>query len=628
MSRAASRLFVVVVICLFSSGIVFGWEFELKGGIYWKYRSLQPLGGEHLFGPHDQDRDNPSANNVNFWGGINDFPNFYSDHAAQQSVYMDLYPRIAINKAVRIQSKMRIGGQRELIHSVRAYSEDIALPVFQPPEPRSEYRPNSARPGTDVAMSSLEITQLWLSARLPWATLFFGKRPLSFGIGSWFNGSDNTTTESLALLAPYGPFSFYSAISAARPAEHAYMDTWVFAFDDYEVLTMNDKREYDGDFLRSPELAGAIRYTNGPLDIGVFFQHTSWQVKQPIFLRGWEYWDYTVPCDFHMDTGVAYLKYFNGRLFFNSELAFLSSIVRHGRSIANRSLLNSNNDVWPSRPQSGSVFQPTYTEMWRAAVEAGALIGPAKWTAVWAWIPGFDRRHGVYIDRQPNGLWLSENAQYAWNLDLELPDNDPHRPIGLMTCHPDYSNAGFFAPYSYLLAGQYGAGVGTGWGYPLTSRNGDGQLVDANVYALRLDYAAAANLNVWGSIIKAERVSHGYGWGHIMPWGPDDVHQPPHWQVHYDNRGTWDNPSPAIPDNDLGYEIGAGFDWQLLEGFLFSTRFAYWQPGNWWKFACVSKRNSDWDEPWNDNDYDLWGTWPDRAIDPIMGFEITLAGEF
>jgi len=611
-------LTIALLVCWVAVLPVAAWEFRLEGGFYWKYRSFHPMGNEHLFGPHDFDTASfpawYSAANVNFWGGINDLPNFYSGDAAVQTIYQEFYPEIRISKAVRMRSKLRVGGYNHTDYGVFTWWGDTVLPALDLPQGRSEYRPNSSRSGTDVAISDIRVTQAWLTAQLPWGALVIGKRPLSFGIGTWLN-SEDTTTESVALIVPYGPLSFYMAFYPARQATDFYTDRSAWALDYWDIITLNANGD-DRDFLRSPEVAVAVQYRSGPLDVGLFYEYLDWQVHPQL----WTIWtdrEEAVPRDFHCDWGVAYLKYNNGRFFFGSELAFMMSTVRHRMTLQGRSDINNSRYV-DRVAGSGSVFQTTYTEMWRGAVETGALIGPAKLTAMWAWIPGFDRRHGIYIDRQPNALWISENAQSGqWG----------NRPPGMLTCHPDYSNAGFFRPYSYLMAIQYGSGVGTGNAGPLASVNGDGQMVDANVYAFRLDYAVAANLNLWVSFLKAERVSHGYGWGHLLPLTPDDFVQPVQWVVTYDNMGGWNNPSPAIPDNDLGYEIGFGMDWKLLEGLNVHSRVSIWQPGDWWKFACISRANPRWDDPSTDGS-GRWGTVPNRAIDPIMGLEITLIGEF
>ena len=154
---------------------------------------------------------------------------------------------------------------------------------------------------------------------------------------------------------------------------------------------------------------------------------------------------------------------------------------------------------------------------------------------------------------------------------------------------------------------------GTGGNY--FNIQGDGQVNDASVYAARIDYAVAANLNVWGSFLWADRVSHGYGWGFITPGAEGAT---------YTRLGNYTTPTPAIPDSNLGWEWNVGMDWGLLEGLIFSSRFAYWQPGNWFKYACVSRTDAGWNAPVAPT----WGVDPERNIDPVVALEMALGFEF
>ena len=45
--------------------------------------------------------------------------------------------------------------------------------------------------------------------------------------------------------------------------------------------------------------------------------------------------------------------------------------------------------------------QTRYWELWAGVIECGAVAGPAKISFLWAYYPGFDRRGGKLIDRQP-----------------------------------------------------------------------------------------------------------------------------------------------------------------------------------------------------------------------------------
>ncbi len=273
-----------------------------------------------------------------------------------------------------------------------------------------------------------------------------------------------------------------------------------------------------------------------------------------------------VPYDRINNLGTTWFKYNNGRFSLNSELSWYNRIDR----------------------RQGAA--PRYVEHWRAMTELGMFAGPAKVSLIWAWISGPDRRHGAVNDR--TGL--------RWA---------PPRTTG---------NTSLFKPYSRILVCNYGGGNNSF----TNARNG--YLTDANAYGGRIDYAVAANLNLFGSFFRAERLSHGYGWGFIRPVF-DAVSGNPDGQVEYELQGSLANPVPAIPDPDLGYEFDWGFDWQLLEGYTVSGAFGIWKPGKWFNYACVDRSNTGWKAPGGGNN---WGVNPGREITPVFSMEIAVSGEF
>ena len=367
------------------------WEFSMKGDVNWEFRHLSSIGSNGLFGPHHTDASGSLGANFaafNFWGGVNDFLNsFYSGAAAVQTMWMDLYPEIRINKAIKIKGKYRVGefgqadsgtGQAYTVGILpgfgRAYTGTGAITAAA-----TEYRPNSSRSGTDVAFSDGQWMQLWFSAETPWGALVYGKRPFTFGLGTWINGADNTTAESLALVAPYGPFRFMVEWYPARQI-----------LDPSQVPLSLDGD--DTDFLRSPEIGVAVTYRSGPIDIGAYWRHTAWEVRPTSLYIRYDP-DFRIHRDFDYDLGAIYVKYFNGRFFLNFEWDLMYGALRNRQNAAGFSPMNDSEYVGGlGIVGSGSVFQTTYTEMNRFALELGALAGPAKVTGMWAWIPGFDRR--------------------------------------------------------------------------------------------------------------------------------------------------------------------------------------------------------------------------------------------
>jgi hypothetical protein len=67
------------------------------------------------------------------------------------------------------------------------------------------------------------------------------------------------------------------------------------------------------------------------------------------------------------------------------------------------------------------------------------------------------------------------------------------------------------------VAYQYGAGLNA------LDGNGEGFMTDAVSYGARIDYALVANLNIFGAFFYAKRLSHGWGWGCLVPDGGANV---------------------------------------------------------------------------------------------------------
>ncbi len=218
-------------------------------------------------------------------------------------------------------------------------------------------------------------------------------------------------------------------------------------------------------------------------------------------------------------------------------------------------------------------------------------------------------------------------ADMVFLIDRQPVFVDLYRPNTIYFSR-DYGNTTVFKPYSLLLSTNYGSGLGATstapTSGPVRGRGGDGYIVDARVYAARFDYATAANLNFFSSFLYATRVSHGYGWGYITPKGTA-ADLTISGAVGYLPTGTFAAPTPAIPDDGLGWEVTSGVDWNLLESWMLNITCAYWQPGKWFNFACIDKAVPGWDTPPVAYPF---GVSPDRSIDGIFGIMTTLAINF
>ena len=232
-------------------------------------------------------------------------------------------------------------------------------------------------------------------------------------------------------------------------------------------------------------------------------------------------------------------------------------------------------------------------------VELGLYSGPAKLTFLHAWTPGPDRR----------GL----------NGTMTMIDKQPAAFVRHDTFDTHLGNFDVFAPYSCLFGYNYGSGLNA---YNLS---GDGYVRDASVLAARLDYAVAANLNVFGSIFYANRTSNGYSWGCLGPNAGEGVFSDAEADGNVDLNINRYTTSPNIPDTALGYEVDMGFEWNLLEQWTLGVVFAYWQPGKWFSYACIDRSVANWPSGTAVNNY---GTRPGKTIDPIIGGSVDMTFEF
>lgn len=469
---------------------------------------------------------------------------------------LDLQARLKVNKAVRLTGRYHLG----------QYLNGEA----------SDYR-SSTRPGTRVAASDGQWTLWWLDLLTPHGNVTVGKKPWVFGLGlNAAGGAGDSTEETLLLALNYGPFSFGSGIYLSRRADEGYWNE-----DDKNNIRFNNNRQF-------------FVYRNGPLDFGteITFLLTHRGAERELVATANKT---TITRDLLAYTVDVYLRYFNGRFFFNGELVRDYETVRYQP--------NANvPDVGDGR---GSRYASDYIDSWRYMIETGFIFGPAKLSFLYAHMPGPDRRQGLLIDKQP----FAPGTGY---------------PV--------------FIPYSFLLGYAYGAGIDA------FDLNEDGYINAATVYGARLDYAVACNLNLHASLMSAKRAGHGYGWGFIdldgdreinAPDGanvggvPVRVQNPNYGQVLFhntdENGGRLINAinigAPNIPDTALGWEFTTGIDWKILEGTILAVRYARWVPGKWFSYACIDKSVANRGTP-------DWGVNPGRDVGPIFALTMKIIASF
>jgi hypothetical protein len=575
---------LVLAMGLMLSGIASAWEFNMSGDYVWLFEHRGQLGHHGFFGPYDVDAGSGTtagggATNgyyapLNAWLGPLMGDMVSGTEGQRNTMWMTDDMELRINPAVRVRGQYYIGEWFDTNPGVDSLGEGELV--------ASQYY-NSRYPGVQRAFSPGYWNMLWLTAQLPWGEVAMGKRRSSFGMGMYNNGEDSRSSEKLSLTTFYGPLRIGLAFYPSRRADtkgttNAFVSsppaTGAYFNGDNDK---NNNRWWDATIP-------SVTYRSGDLDVGFYVNPIRWHLGGEGIINTPTIRSETKYVDREDIYGVSYMKYNNGRFFFNAEVDFDQQLNR------NRQKNSSGVNVTHPAPQPGN--RDTYIENWRFATETGVLCGPAKLAFLYAWASGPDRRYGAQIDR-----------------------------TGLIGTDP-FANTGLFRPYSYLAV--YGYGLGTS----INGSTGNGYVEDASVIAARLDYAVASNLNVYGSFFYADRASKsGWGWGFIRPVstaGAVGI-----------VRDTNDYGAPSIPDSNLGYEIDSGFDWKLLEGFRVDATFAYWQPGKWFRYACVDKSVPNWANPVGprgSGSFSMnpanWGINPNRTIDPIWGLELLVQGEF
>jgi hypothetical protein len=622
---------LVICMALMFSGVASAWEFTMDGAYTWEYDYRTQTGKHGFFGPYDVDRGTTAAGQgaaapLNGWVGQQMRDLVSGSDGAFNVMYMTTNMDLRINPALRIRGAYYIG---EWTESGLGDNTTLGNAVA------SQYL-NYRAPGVQRSFSPGYWNTLWLTSQTPWGTITMGKRPSTWGTGLAWNGEENRASESLALTADYGPIriglGFYPARRASGTTTLAEPPLGQPALGTTNVLNTTDRpsnqdyfnNDFDKNNIRLFDwVVPNVTYRSGPLDMGIMVNYgaTSHRGREGKLVQS-NYRDgATLPSgttsvstrDRYNWYGGAYLKYNNGRFFFNTEFDWNNQIDRF-----------SGNLVQGTSTAIRASFQPVYIEAYRIMGEAGVLCGPAKVSVLYAWMNGPDRRNG-------RTAGINQGA-FSDHITSTSTNRNPR-----IASQSD-ANTGLFRPYSLLMVYAYGLGA------YINADTNNGFADDASIFAGRLDYAVAANLNVYSSFFWADRVGNGYGWGYLSPLDRDGslttngqifgFYRGTTNPVYSWGPGTSNGIRPNIPDNNLGWEVGAGCDWKLLEGLLVSSSFAYWQPGKWFNFACIDKSIQSWDtysaRQASDNisGTSRWGVNPDRSIDGIFGMELKVIANF
>lgn len=581
------------------------WEFGLKGSATFEYEMIGQTGRHGFFGPYDYDSTGGNNYSSNFWPGLTAPGQVFgpgavgvtsSSDVRWQTQYAEFIPHFQINPAVDLEGCYYIGGWYDpLLALQRLTTGSTTYPASQTTAINTlgeiQYLNGIANvhdsqavvkesAGAHQSMSPGYWNWFRLRAQLPWGVFTVGKRATAFGMGLIYDGYTSDST-SVSLAAPYGPFTIGWSIYPSRRSDHGAM---------YSPI------QDDGSNTRPYQFTYALNYADGPLQTGFQVSHTNrWDGAERVaYLAPTTVGSTTVGTtnspagsrertDFEVNS---FLKYNNGRFFFNAEFDYYWRKQLVYPTIAQK---NANNLAQIYNNFEALVY----------GTEFGMLCGPTKLSFLMMNATDDDRRAvSGQTDVFTGGNYYSLSGENGNTFTV---------------CRP----------YAYLMGFTYGGGVLNGYDFTSGIGHLKGRWTAGTLYGARLDYAVAANLNVFVSGAKGVQWNKSYGWGYI---GLNQSYSTVSWATKKAASTNGARRSPAIPNDDLGWEVGTGFDWKLLEGLVLKAQYSYWQPGDWFKWACVSRTNPLWKTPTTDLTW--WGTTPDRAIDAIYGVNVLVVGEF
>jgi hypothetical protein len=410
---------------------------------------------------------------------------------------------------------------------------------------------------------------LRIKAKLPFANMSLGKRGTGQVLG-WNAEGFIGQSESISLSVPYGPLSL-GISTYIRPVGGYY-------------------NGFDGANTRRFQLHWGPAYSAGPLSMGLGFDHIyRFQGAERAF---WEDGADRNSVDRAEFAQNLFIQYNNGRFFFNG----------HGYHY---------NRIYQVQATNAIDRDDLYrdSEIWTYGVELGTFIGPSKLSLIYLHATGQDRR----------GLADERGTLFKDNRITVVADGV----------------TGAFLPYTALMGPSYAFGTAS------FHSTGVGRLDSGTFVGARLDYAVAANLNVYGAYSRFYQPYKAYGWGYLRPM-PQGADEDADGEADYLGgqvvagfvEGTTadiNDRARAIPVDDVGWEFMVGVDWQLLEGLVFGTKFAYFQPGEWFKYAAIDKSLiTDWQEVIDADNPAVIESYvnPGREIDPVLGLVMNMNFEF
>jgi hypothetical protein len=582
------------------------WQFSMTGEAEFRYRYFARQGSADLFGgPAGINAGGIATGTIGFAGPVANtvLVQGFSAKGADASINAMrawFYPEIRVNSALRLRGEYWITGTnfRGLYDGTGISSTNglTATNWVSNTGYNGWYVLNDQGFGdTPGGMSVPMWEKFWMSAQTPWGIIAIGRRPFPFGLGWSTLHQKDANTETYVIVVPYGPLRFILA-QGLRTAGDAFTENSIgivgvqnsAPFFPQQVNAVRAAAGTDKNRIRSWDGGLGITYRSGPVDMGTFPRwiiyrdlHTTFgQVAGPagrddanagmlpVLLVG--FGNPNTGVSMYGDIGFVlwdtYFKYNNGRFFFNVDYAFEYADVtrKGGRPVS----------VWADSRQ----------------VELGFVVGNIKLAGAYFYHSGHDRRGGVLQPAASFGSFGATQVYDKWCQYIVFGGAEEA-----------------IKPYELLL-GIYGGGNNS------YDARGYATFADFEAFTARLDYAIAANLNVFASYMYANRASNtGTGIGTFTGGATPRVALP-----------IGPMPIANVPDNYLGWEAGVGLDWKMLEGMTFGARFAYWQPGEWFKWAYQDYGSTTVTTVGGQG----FSVNPDRGIDPIIGFQTSVLVEF
>jgi hypothetical protein len=545
------------------------WEYEMTGEHEYRWRYLARTGNNDLFGlAGAQETTGVPVGfaGINSWNtGAIPAANAIGGAAAtfitrggfstweSDALYVDqrltFVPTFRVNQAIRVHGMYNVGGFRNM-YNMSAGGPNLSG-VGVPPFER--YMPNYTSDSSAMSTAALgSWEQVRATVQVPWGILSYGMKDFPFGIGLF--SSQRLRGSSFVFIAPYGPMRFIGAI-------------WELSSTVNGSGTFN----FRPDATNKNTWFGALGFTYeaGPLSIGGIWVgqnfHRNAANDTP---GGFPAVTGSLGSDRSVNLFSFSTKYNSGRFFAN--------LGYDWATLDTANLRPTGGFAPPAAPNLNFLVPGAHVEQYHLMAEVGALAGPAKVSLMWAQSSGpvLNDNSGTYsslgygalgISRNPNVLNGFNPKTYAgWGIDWQAME-----------------------PYQYLMFGVYAGGNQTFSGLFL-SDDTHGMMSDAYTFAGRVDYAVASNLNVYGTYLWAHRLeAAGTFMGQYASTGASTTIATADTRANFrGNIGAGnDNFERYVPNGYLGWEMTLGMDWKLLEGLTLRTRYAYWQPGDWFTYA-------------------------------------------